>query len=52
MSRLHTLTARWLTPTNVRTARAALILGAALLAAIHPGIHIPHVLADDESGGP
>jgi hypothetical protein len=52
MSRLHSLAARWLTPTNVRTARAALLLGVAILAATHPGIHVPHVLADDDTGGP
>ncbi len=53
MSRLHSLAAQWLTPTNIRAARAALLFAAGILAVLHPGVHVPHVLAgSDDSGGP
>jgi hypothetical protein len=43
---------RWVTPATVRSARLALMLAAVILAAIHPGVHIPHVLADGDDSGP
>ncbi|HTE83588.1 MAG TPA: hypothetical protein VK821_02560 [Dehalococcoidia bacterium] len=51
MVRLQVMAARWVTPTNMRAARVALVLAAAILAVVHPGVHVPHVLADDDSGG-
>lgn len=47
--RLIYLASKYLTPTNVRAARIAVILAAGLMA-LH-GIHVPHVFADDDSGG-
>ncbi len=52
MSRLQVLAARLVTPTNLRAARVLVMLGAAVLAVAHPGLHVPHVLADDDFGGP
>lgn len=51
MVRFQVLAAQWLTPTNLRAARVALVMAAAILAVVHPGVHVPHVLADDDSGG-
>ncbi len=52
MSRLQPFVTRFMTPTNLRAARLALMLAGALLAVAHPGVHVPHVLADDDLGGP
>jgi hypothetical protein len=50
MTRLQSIVARWTTPTNLRAARAAILLAGAILAIAHPGAHVPHVLADDDWG--
>jgi hypothetical protein len=52
MSRLHPYVTRFMTPTNLRAARVAIMLAGAILAVVHPGLHVPHALADDDFGGP
>lgn len=51
MSRLQSIISRYLTPTNLRAARAAILVAGAILGLAH-GVHVPHVLADDDLGGP